>query len=244
VPTRPRFPNITAVLKRPLFWLSLPLLLPQGLWLKRTARRLPPAAGASVGEVGAGPLRRLLLVGDSIIAGVGVAQLDGAMPGQLARAWAERARVRVAWQALGDNGASSRDLLRQLAALPAQPADAIFISVGVNDVTRLTTARAWRGHLSALLQGLRAHSPQATVVLAGVPPMDRFPALPMPLRQAFGWRAARLDAVGREVAAAQGARHVPTPVPDDPSAFAEDGYHPNAAACAVWAREVVAFLPG
>ena len=229
------------MLKRPLFWLSLPLLLPQGLWLKRTARRLPPAAGPTAGEVGEGRSLRLLLVGDSIIAGVGVAQLADAMPGQLACALAARGS-RVAWQALGDNGASSRDLLRQLKALPAQPADVVFVSVGVNDVTRLTTARAWRAQLGALLAGLRAHSPQATLVLAGVPPIDRFPALPVPLRQAFGWRAARLDAVGREVAVAHAAVHVPTPVPDDPSAFAEDGYHPNAAACAVWAREVVATL--
>ncbi len=227
------------MIKRPLFWLSLPLLLPQGLWVKRTARRLPPADGARSGVVGSGPTRRLLLVGDSIIAGVGVEQLADALPGQLARALAEHHRCRIEWHAHGDNGASCADLLRQLPALPAMQADWIFVSVGVNDVTRLTTARAWRLQLTALLTALAIHSPQAQVLLAGVPPMQRFPGLPSPLRQVFGWRAGRLDGVGRQVAAGiENVQHVPTPVPDDPAAFASDGYHPNAQACAVWARVI------
>jgi lysophospholipase L1-like esterase len=227
------------MIKRPLFWLSLPLLLPQGLWVKRTARRLPPAAGPTSGAVGSGPTRRLLLVGDSIIAGVGVEQLVDALPGQLALALSRRHRCRVEWHAHGDNGASCADLLRQLRAIPAVSADWILVSVGVNDVTRLTTARAWRLQLKALLTALTIHSPQAQVLLAGVPPMQRFPGLPQPLRQVFGWRAARLDRVGQQVAAGvENVQHRPTPVPDDPAAFASDGYHPNAMACAEWARVI------
>lgn len=227
---------------RPLFWLSLPLLLPQGLWLRRTARRLPPADGEPAGVVGEGPPLRLLAVGDSIVAGVGAARIEDAMPGQLARALARRER-RVEWRACGDNGARCADLLRGLPGLPAAPADLVFVSVGVNDVTGLTTARHWERRLRALLDGLRLHSPQALIVLAGVPPMDRFPALPSPLRQAFGWRSRRLDAVGRALAARlPGVRHLPTEVPEDPAAFAEDGYHPNAAACARWATDLVAAL--
>lgn len=230
-------------MKRPLFWLSLPLLLPQGLWLKRTARRLPPAAGEPRGVVGDGAPLRLLAVGDSIVAGVGVARIGDAMPGQLARALANGGR-RVEWRAHGENGARCRDLVARLGDLGRDAADVVFVSVGVNDVTGLTTARSWRMQLAALLGGLRAHSPAAAIVLAGVPPMDRFPALPTPLRQAFGWRAARLDAVARELAKSlPGVHHLATPVPDDPAAFAEDGYHPNAAACAVWAGQIAAALP-
>ena len=66
------------MIKRPLFWLSLPLLLPQGLWVKRTARRLPPAAGPNSGVVGSGPTRRLLLV-----AGGPETALPWACPGDL-----------------------------------------------------------------------------------------------------------------------------------------------------------------
>ena len=96
-----------------------------------------------------------------------------------------------------------------------------------------------RQQLTALLTALTIHSPQAQILLAGVPPMQRFPALPSPLRQAFGWRAGRLDRVGQQVAAGiDKVQHLPTPVPDDPAAFASDGYHPNAQACGEWARVI------
>ena len=223
-----------------LFWVSLPLLLPQGLWVKRTARRLPPAFGPRTGVVGVGETRRLLLVGDSIIDGVGVEQLVDALPGQIAAALAQRYQCCVQWQAFGDNGASCADLLRTLpAVLAAEPADWVFVSVGVNDVTRLTPRRVWRAQLARLLDALSQHSPNAAILLAGVPPMERFPALPTPLRQVVGWRAARLDDLGQRVADQSArARHLPTPVPDDPAAFASDGYHPNAAACQEWARVI------
>lgn len=230
------------MIQRALFWLSLPLLLPQGLWVKRTARRLPPATGPSHGVAGAGQPRRLLLMGDSIIAGVGVERLADALPGQFARALANQHGCQVQWQALGDNGANCGDLLKQLPALQSlQPADWILVSVGVNNVTQLTSARRWQVQLRQLLSALAEHSPQAEVLLAGVPPMQRFPGLPTPLRQVFGWRATRLDQIGQiQAATLPRVRHLATPLPEDPSAFASDGYHPNAAACRVWAETLAA----
>ncbi|MBV6412504.1 MAG: hypothetical protein OMOMHJEC_00276 [Xanthomonadales bacterium] len=236
------FPSPPTML-RPLFWLSLPVLLPQALWLKCSARRLPPATGARAGVVGQGKPLKLLLLGDSIVDGVGVERLEDALPGQLARALAMRCGARVEWHASGCNGARCRELRAQLARLPVASADLAFVSVGVNDVTGLTTAGRFALQLRALLAGLRAHSPAALIVLAGIPPMEHFPALPTPLRQALGWRAARLDSVGRALAVSSpGVCHLPTPVPDDPAAFAEDGYHPNARACARWAQTLVASL--
>lgn len=225
---------------RLLFWLGLPLVLPQALRVRARATRLPPAAGPDSGTVGEGPVKRLLAFGDSIIAGTGVEQLADAMPGQLARALAWRHGVRVEWRALGTNGWTVADLLAALDRLDgAAPPDWIFVSVGVNDTTSLTLGRAFRVRLSRLLDALAERAPTATVLLAGVPPMQRFPALPEPLATVFGWRAARLDRIGASVARARPrVRHLPTPVPDDPSAFAADGYHPNAAACALWAVAV------
>jgi lysophospholipase L1-like esterase len=224
------------------FWLALPLVLPQALQLRARATRLPPAAGPDSGAVGQGPIRRLLAFGDSIVAGTGVAQLSAAMPGQLARALAARHGVRVEWRAVGRNGWTVADLLAALDRLEGIPApDWIFVSVGVNDTTALTLRRAFRLRLSRLLDALAERAPTATVLLAGVPPMRRFPALPEPLATVFGWRAAELDRIAACLARERPrVHHVPTPVPNDPAAFAADGYHPNAAACALWARAVAA----
>ena len=54
-----------------LFWGLFPLLIPQALWVRKTAPRTAPAAGPRSGTVGDGRPIRLVGVGDSIIAGVG-----------------------------------------------------------------------------------------------------------------------------------------------------------------------------
>lgn len=216
-------------------------LLPQGLWLRRTALRLPPAAGPTHGLAGAeGPQRQLLAFGDSIIAGVGVANSTGALPAQLAGALARHAACRVAWRAIGLNGARLPQLLQRLQqGLDTSEVDWVLISVGVNHVTALGTGRAWCDGLRCLLEGLHARLPMARIVLAGIPDLGAFPALPTPLRQLLGWRARQLDRLGTAVCTSvPGCAHLPTPVVYDPSAYAEDGFHPNSASCALWADSI------
>ena len=45
-----------------------PLLLMQGLYVRKVTPRLPEAAGARVGEAGTGPALRLMILGDSAAA--------------------------------------------------------------------------------------------------------------------------------------------------------------------------------
>ena len=50
-----------------------PLLLVQGRWVRRRTPLLPEPPGPRAGVIGQGPVLRLLIVGDSSAAGVGVA---------------------------------------------------------------------------------------------------------------------------------------------------------------------------
>ena len=68
-----------------------PVLLPQSRWLKRNALRLAEAAGPREGKIGHGdPVLRLLVVGDSSAADVGVADQAQALALPLARRLADR----------------------------------------------------------------------------------------------------------------------------------------------------------
>ena len=62
-----------------MFWLSVPLLLPQALYVRKTAPRFAAAEGPSSGASGTGNTVRLLAIGDSIIAGVGATTLANAL---------------------------------------------------------------------------------------------------------------------------------------------------------------------
>lgn len=218
-----------AVFEGLVFWSLLPLVMPQALLVRRNALRLPSATGPAHGTVGDGPAKRLLAIGDSIIAGVGAEHFSGSLTAQTAKALAERLGIRISWTALGLNGADVNTVLRRLVPqLPGLEADYIIVSVGINDVTSLSRLGAWRNGLAALLSALARHSPRAVIAVAGMPPLQVFPALPQPLRAWLGFRATIL---GREmqrlVAETPGTVHVPMEVDLQPGTFAEDGYHPS-----------------
>lgn len=211
------------------FWCAVPFLLPQALYVRRTAPRFAPAEGPAEGTVGEGEEARLLAIGDSIIAGVGATQLPKALVGQTAAALAASLDQSVAWQALGVSGYNSAKVLQLLVPqLPYHKFDYIVVSVGVNDITGLTTLRTWRRNLSALLDKLATHSPNATIAVAGMPPMHGFPLLPQPLRATFGIRARVFDEATREIVDQhRNVLHVPLDFEPDPDKFSPDGYHPS-----------------
>ena len=232
------------MLRRVAFWALLPLIVPQGLLLRRNAPRFPPAAGPHSGSCGTGLALDLLAIGDSIIAGVGAPTVEQALPGQVARALAQKSGRRVCWHAEGKTGLDARAVRRDLVpALPHGPFDAIVVSVGVNDVTSLKRSWRWRADLTALLDALHAHSPRAAVALMGVPPLGSFPLLRPPLRTALGLRARLFDAIAADIAAGrERTAHIALGSDLRPEKFSADGYHPSAASYAELGDHVASAL--
>ena len=220
------------------FWLFLPLSALQGLWLRFTATRLPEATGDRTGVNGQGAKLQLLAMGDSIIAGVGTGSMDRSLPVQFARILAEERACCVHWRVEGENGADISDLRERIDGLDQdQQADVILISIGVNNVTGLSSTRHWRFQFDALVVDLRNKWPQAQVIFAGLPPMARFPLPPQPLRFTLGHRAATLDSIAAEVISQQvNMLHIPTDLDPVQQEFCEDGFHPSAEACGTWAK--------
>ncbi|MEC3978845.1 SGNH/GDSL hydrolase family protein [Amycolatopsis sp. H20-H5] len=220
--------------------LRAPVLLAQAVRVRRTTPRLPGAAGPVDGLVlGDGPALRLVVLGESTVDGVGARTHDEALTGRLAQALAASGRA-VAWQAVGRTGANARtvrdDLLRSV-----RPADLVVIALGVNDSIELHTARRYRRDLLGLVVALRRllGPVPVPVVVAGVPPMGGFPALPRPLRDVLGARSAALDLVAAELAGVPGVIHVPMPAALlDPATFAEDRFHPGPLGYRRWAEQL------
>lgn len=221
-----------------LFWSLFPLALPQALYVRRTAPRFAPPDCAPSGDIGSGPALQLIGIGDSIIAGVGASRLDQALVGQTAAELAARLGRRVGWRTIGRSGARVQHLLEEYAdCLPERPADVILVSVGVNDVTGLTPQPVWERRLAVLLDRLRAHSPQAVIGLAGLPPLGRFPLLPEPLRFASGQRARSFDRAARRVASLRdGVVHLPVDFETTAGSFSDDGFHPSESSYAFFGR--------
>ncbi|MDD0841563.1 SGNH/GDSL hydrolase family protein [Pseudomonas sp. Gutcm_11s] len=217
-----------------------PIALPQALWTRRTALRLPEAAGAQSGLAGvewAGEPLRLLLIGESTVAGVGVEAQEAALAGQLAQALAARLGRPVAWRACGENGITAGEACERLLPLAlSEPADLVLLVFGVNDTTHLSSLTRWQQSLRALSRALSARGER--VVFTGVPPIQHFSALPWLLRQLLGRRAALLDAELRQVSAEERATYAPVALRFSPDYLARDGYHPSALGYRVWAEQL------
>ncbi len=215
--------------------LLLPIALAQGLWVRQTVPRLPPAAGRrGTFGTGSGDPLRVVGVGDSIIAGVGVEHQGRALLGHFARRLHERSGRPVQWRACGVNGADST-LIRERIAPVAPAADFFIVSAGVNDVVRGVGTKRFSANLVALAATLHRKSPQAVLIFAGIPPLDRFPALPWPLDAVLGARAARLQEAARAAAPGMHAICFDFPANLPAGGFARDGFHPAEAACDAWA---------
>jgi lysophospholipase L1-like esterase len=224
--------------------LLLPLALVQGLWVLRRTPRLPVPKGRA-GRHGNGSARslRVVGVGDSIMAGTGVREQCHSLTATFARLLHESVGRDVEWRVHGANGATSFQLLHELAP-QAAAADVYLISVGVNDATRGIAPDRFAGQLRGVFDLLRRKAPESDVVFAGVPPLQCFPALPWPLGAMLAHRATQLQAVAAAITSRYQRAlcfNFPTTMPAEQ--FASDSFHPAEVACQQWAEGLLALWP-
>ncbi len=207
-----------------------PLLLVQGQAVRRRTPLLPVCGNDQGMEPGQGRAVRLGLLGDSIIAGVGVSAQAEGLSGRLAWHLARATGRPVEWRCVGLNGARAQDLLE--VELPLEQPDLVVVSAGVNDVLRLTSGNAFRRHLQAL--GRRWGS--QPIVLAGLPDFACYPGLPRPLKDVMAWRSRTLVRAAQRLGPPWTIYGLIRPLQAEE--FSPDLFHPGPRGCDAWAREL------
>lgn len=217
-----------------------PLLMPtvavQGIWVRSMFKLAEPPEGSTSGTAGdaSGRPVHVVVVGDSTAAGSGVDTQEDGFAGCLARSLAARTDRLVAWQAVGEFGATARRIRYKLLPRLNQDLDVAVLLAGGNDVLARRTPEQWEGDLSAIVEDLGGRAEQ--VVVVGIPPFQLFPSLPVTLRRYLGERAGALNEVSRKVCAEQPRASWVT-LPGTPPAdfFARDNFHPSASGYRLWA---------
>jgi lysophospholipase L1-like esterase len=169
----------------------------------------------------------LVMLGDSIAAGVGASDPEQALLPWLDQSLRGRTHHNFAF-----GGAKVSDVLNQQVSQAEQVGPGkVYVIVGANDVTGFTSASAFRDQYRRMLQRLQETG--ARLVVANIPALAETPVVPGELKPLARERTAELNKIIAEEAAAVGAelfdfhslsqRHL---VGKD-EVLAEDRYHPN-----------------
>ena len=219
-----------------------PILLMQGRRVRRRSLRLPEATGPRAGIASFNqqtPSIRVLFIGDSSAAGVGVDHQDQALASQAASFLAKRSGRPVEWQLVAKSGVNARDALQMLSEHEVKPADLVVCALGVNDVTSQRSPKQFISDYEALVQRVFCLVGARMAVINGVPPLHILPSVPQPLRWYLGQCANRMDAALRNwTRTADNLAYVSLQWAAKPQEMARDGYHPGAGQYRRWAELV------
>ncbi|MEE9913915.1 MAG: SGNH/GDSL hydrolase family protein [Deltaproteobacteria bacterium] len=219
----------------------VPLIIAQGLYVRRITPRLPEPEGSRSGLDGSGSPLRLLILGDSAAAGVGVSTQNEALSGRLVSALGSD--FRVSWTLMAQTGHTAKAVLAALETASPEVFDVVVTSIGVNDVTHGTKIRKWINQQRQIIDLLQSKFHARYILLSSLPPMHLFPALPQPLRWYLGMRARRFNGLLTEIAAdCSRCELVTTHFPLEDAYMAADGFHPGALAYSLWAAQIAAAI--
>ncbi|WP_245413354.1 SGNH/GDSL hydrolase family protein [Mangrovicella endophytica] len=235
-----------------LSWLLFPVYVWQGTAVRRRTERMRPPAGPSRGTVGLSgpdgrdePAIRLLVIGDSSAAGVGVDAVEDSLAPRLAERLHVISGLGVAWRAAGSNSAVSAQLRDFVVPNLARDAFThIVLMIGSNDAKNFHGRLRFKKAFGGLLYALRAKWPEARIVWS--PPVDlrRVPALPRGLATVLELRASVIRQMGERLCNERGAIAA-TPLPRvEPAGFARDGFHASAEGYAYMAGHLADYVLG
>ncbi len=217
-----------------------PFLYLQGQYTRYRIGRLPDAEGDPEGVVEKGGRElRLLAIGESTVAGVGVRDIEDALGGRFAHHLSQMTGSTVRWRSAGVSGITVRRTLDEVVPkLPQTEFDVILVALGGNDVFALNSPVTFRQDMSELILRLRERSPNADVLLANVPMIRDAIALPHPLKYVLS-RLAKLQHfnVINLVSELEDVYYFDEVkrVDDD---FFSDGVHPSATGYDAWAMDM------
>ncbi|RYU09268.1 SGNH/GDSL hydrolase family protein [Nocardioides iriomotensis] len=188
----------------------------------------------------------LLVLGDSIAAGLGAEKPSHTLGAQLASRTAKATGRAVRLRTEAVVGSESSVLAAQLGVLPSgyRP-DVAVIVVGGNDVTHRVRVSESSRHLAAAIEAMRARG--AEVVVGTCPDLGLLLPVPQPLRRLAGRASRQLATAQLQVATELGAHAVSLATvvgpffaaqPDE--MFALDQFHPSGAG---YRRTAKALLP-
>lgn len=198
---------------------------------------------------------RLLVLGESTMAGVGVKTHEEGFAGNLARALSQKFEANIAWKVYAKSGFTAEDVRMNIVpTITETPADLIVIGLGANDAFELHTPWKWRRDVQQLIKTLQENFKETPIAFASLPPIKTFPAFTPLIQLVLGHLVHLFGETLEEMinnfenvffhAEEMTLEKMKAHLPKDKHLqdLFSDGVHPSQLSYGIWAEEFSAFL--
>jgi lysophospholipase L1-like esterase len=234
----------------------LPFMYIQGTRIRRKVPALPEATGPEGNcHKGSGRMLKLLYLGESTIAGVGVQTHAEGFAGTLSQLLSQKYDAAVEWKVYAKSGYTALEIHKKMLPLISEnTADLIVIGLGGNDAFTLNTPWKWKSHIRELIFSIQKQFVNTPVLFLNMPPIKEFPAFTPLIKFAIG---NLVEMLGEELAVVVGefkdvhycaqnmtmadwAKKLDADA--DVTAFFSDGVHPAKITYQLWAKDILMFI--
>lgn len=241
---------------------TLPLL-PIMYWQGKLVRKRMPILPEATGNQGSSaPIQskrlRLLTIGESSVAGVGVATHEEGFTGTLAQELSRLFQMSVDWKVYAKRGFTVRKV--QETILPqiteqAGDVDLVVVGLGGNDTFQLNRPRRWKRDMQQLITSLQERFQGVPIVFMDLPPVRELPAFSAIIKLILGnWREMLAEELDRLVLHYKNTYYHPHHItlkdwvqryqnmPSLTADYFSDGVHPSKVAYQAWASDIAQFI--
>ena len=234
----------------------LPILYFQGKRIIRETPKLPEAIGPE------GYLKKesektlkIIALGESTIAGVGVDFHRNGFIGSLAQEISKSKNISVLWKVYAKSGYTAKFVrLRLVPKIQETNADAIVIGLGGNDAFKLNSPGLWMLQINLLIKNLKRKFPKTPIYFTNMPPIKEFPAFTKTIKFVIGnlveILGKRLNRRVRKKSNVYYNEEIITlktwkekhHIDGDVSTFFSDGVHPSKLSYQIWGKDMANFI--
>lgn len=233
----------------------LPVIYVHGKSIRKSIPKLPEAKGTEgIVQHDSKDIFRLLCLGESTMAGVGVKTHQEGFTGSLASELSTLLTSKVHWKVIAKSGYTAKDISQKLVPTLTDAYDLIVIGLGGNDSFQLNSPMQWQKDIQALIDSIRVKYPDIPIAFTNMPPIKAFPAFTWPMRFVIGGLGELLGQALAEVVSRNNNVFFSSEVIDlktwserydvknEVSTFFSDGVHPSLLTYQVWAKDFAYFL--
>lgn len=234
----------------------LPFLYVQGRKVKNSIPNLPEAMGPSgISGLDTHSKLKVLVMGESTMAGVGVNTHREGFAGTLADQLAESFNFYVQWKVQAKSGITASRVSKELLFyLDENDWDLVVIGIGGNDAFKLNNPIRWKQQVRSLIQDLKDKFGHVPVVFTNMPPIKEFPAFTPLMKWTIGNLVEILGESLKKVVAEFENVYYSSEIinietwsekynlSDDLGLYFSDGVHPSKLTYQTLARQLVGFI--